>query len=514
MVLPRAFFLCVLGPVLALPFPARLAGQAASKPSLPPSTVCCRHDGPIVAVAFSPDGKILASGGGFKDGGVALWEAGTWKALGKFRAHRGGVSSLTFSPDGKILATAGWDHLVRLWDPSTVKELQWFEGHDSGVTCLAFSPDGKTLASGSLDRTVGLWDIGTGKTIAILRGHTRDVCSVAFSPDGKVVASGGVDHTLRLWNAATGQEITQLQGPGNRVTPVAFFPDGKTLLAGSLGGIHFWDVATRKPAYEKETRWFGKAVYEANQFASSAMMFSPDGKTLALVKDQAIGLWEVATGKERCRLGKHLGDVWCLAFSPDGQSVVSGSKETTALAWDLPGLGGGEQLSKADLETLWSYLGGEDASRAYQAIWALAGRAEQTVPFLKKKMPPVVKIDHRRIARLIGDLDHDEFQVREKASIDLAAEGELAAPAMAKALAGKVSVEARRRLEALMEKLDVADLSSPQLLALRGVEVLEQIGPPAREVLEALAKGVPEARLTQEAKAALKRLKQRRATAR
>ena len=155
------------------------------------------HDAMVYSVAFSPDGKTLASGS--VDKTVKLWDAQTGQELATLKGHADNVTSVAFSPDGKTLASGSRDKTVKLWDAQTGQELATLKGHDASVYSVAFSPDGKTLASGSEDKTVKLWDAQTGQELATLKGHDDSVYSVAFSPDGKTLASGSGDKTVKLW---------------------------------------------------------------------------------------------------------------------------------------------------------------------------------------------------------------------------------------------------------------------------------------------------------------------------
>ncbi len=168
----------------ARPGVARLTGQTGS----------------VTSVAFSPDGKTLASGS--TDDTIRLWNMATHQPIGQpLKGHTGSVTSVAFSPDGKTLASGSFDHTLRLWDVATRRPIgQPFSGQSALVASVAFSPDGKTLASGGADGTVRLWDVATHQPIGQpLKGHTGSVTSVAFSPDGKTLASGSFDHTIRLW---------------------------------------------------------------------------------------------------------------------------------------------------------------------------------------------------------------------------------------------------------------------------------------------------------------------------
>ena len=162
------------------------------------------------------------------------------------KGHTGEVGSVAFSPDGKRLATASGDGTVKVWDAATGQETLTLKGHTSVSTSVAFSPDGKRLASASRDETVKVWDAATGQETLTLKGHTSDVRSVAFSPDGKRLASASDDRTVKVWDAATGQETLTLKGHNGHVTSVAFSPDGKRLASASVDRtVKVWDAEDR-----------------------------------------------------------------------------------------------------------------------------------------------------------------------------------------------------------------------------------------------------------------------------
>jgi hypothetical protein len=184
------------------------------------------------------------------------------------------------------------------------------------------------------------------------------------------------------------------------------------------------------------------------------------------------------------------------------------------LVWDVTGLLGKgrlplKALGRQALERLWEDMAGEDGVRAHDAVWRLAA-APDAVTFLGEHLRPAAALDPRRIARLVADLDSDQFKSREEASLELERLGERAEPLLRQALENKPSAEVRRRVEVLLEKLAMPERAAEQVRLLRGVQALEYSGTPeARKLLQALAQGAPEARLTREAKAALDRLDRR-----
>jgi len=286
---------------------------------------------PILSVAFSPDGKTLATGSAGKT--LRVWDVASRQPLGEpLRGHENVVNSVAFSPDGKILATGSADKTVRLWDVASRKPLgEPLRGHEEAVYSVAFSPDGKTLASGSRDKTVRLWNVASRQPLGEpLRGHGDVVYSVAFSPDGKTLASASADKTVRLWDVTSRQPLGEpLRGHEDYVNSVAFSPDGKTLATGSTDRtVRLWDVASRQPLGEP-LRGHEDVVY--------SVAFSPDGKTLATGSwDKTVRLWDVASRKPLGEpLHGHEEAVYAVAFSPDGKTLATGSSDKTVRLWNV-----------------------------------------------------------------------------------------------------------------------------------------------------------------------------------
>jgi len=238
------------------------------------------HAQTVRSVAFSPDGRYLASGS--LDATVKLWEVAEGHEARTLAGHRDMVTSVAFSPNGRYLASGGIDETIKIWEVDTGREPRTLTGHASEVNSVSFSPDGRYLASGSLDGTVRLWEMETGLTVRTLKGRIGK--AVAFGPDGKLLAGVCYDNTIRLWESDTGRETLILKGHTDAVNSVAFSPDGRYLASGS--------------------------------------------------SDKTIKLWEVGTGREVRTLTGHESNIWCVAFTPDGKYLASGSADGTLRLWE------------------------------------------------------------------------------------------------------------------------------------------------------------------------------------
>jgi RNA polymerase sigma factor (sigma-70 family) len=287
------------------------------------------RDGRVTALEFSPDGRTLA---GANWHAVRLWDAATGAKLRDLKGHGNSeVERIAFSPDGKLLATGGRDRTIRLWDPATGAELRRLQGdlavppeivEPNGfrfspgnpriVLALTFSRDGKRLAAAAPgDKTFRVWDTATGKELPPIDGESSQVMALAFLPDGKRILSAGWDGLIRVWDVTGGKEVRSFRGHDSPVLSVALFPDGKTLAVGGYRSIRLWDLAA-----EKELR-----PLVGHHQGVTRVVFAPDGKAVASASgDTDLYVWDPLTGKEIRRLKGPAGGT--LAFLPDGKTLI------------------------------------------------------------------------------------------------------------------------------------------------------------------------------------------------
>jgi WD40 repeat protein len=275
-------------------------------------------------VAFSSDGRIVAAN--TLDTTVRLWDVATQQQIATLQGHSANVIGLAFSPNGKVLASAGQDALVKLWDMASRQEMHTLPPQTAPVTSLAFSPDGKALVAGSSNSMVILWDTTTWQEFRTLRGHTAGVEAVAFSPDGKMLVTGSDDNTVKLWDIGTDAEANGLPGHNVWVSSLAFSPDSKTLASccGFEGAVKLWDLAS------------GRQILALTDLRGAfGLRFSPDGQTLACTsrEDKTVRLCDVAA-KRVLHAFPHTAAVYAARFSPDGKILVADDGKSVRL-WDI-----------------------------------------------------------------------------------------------------------------------------------------------------------------------------------
>lgn len=293
------------------------------------------HASDVNAVNFSPQGDKLASGSDDKT--VKIWDVNTKKEIQTLKGHSAWIWDVAFSPDGKTLASSGsYDKTIKLWNLSTGEEILTLEGHSGAVTSIAFSQDGKTLASSSVDRTIKLWNLDTGKQIQTLRGHLAGVDSVDFSPDGFTLASGSWDKSIKLWNVETGEQIRTFKGHKDKVLSIAFAPDGNTLASASKDKtIKLWNLVTGEVSHTLEGH--GEKVNSVAYMTSNTDDGSEKNQMLVSgSNDNTIKLWDLKTGKLIDTLKQDVGYVYSVATSADGKKIAGGgSAENIIKIWQF-----------------------------------------------------------------------------------------------------------------------------------------------------------------------------------
>jgi RNA polymerase sigma factor (sigma-70 family) len=511
----------------------------------------------VSSLAFSPTGEKLVSAGGHFT--MHVWDVATGKDSLPFAEHESYVESIAYAPDGRSLATAGLEGTIRLWEPAADKPSRLFRDENQpSATHVAFAPDGRTLLSSQFDGSLRFWDMMTGRPTSRLRARAgRYSERFAYSPNGRTLAVWHEDGTLRLLDAATGEEKRQLSGGAKYGKAVRFSADGGKLATMARFGddrtavLQLWDTATwaesRKWTVGNSRGYFpivsspdgqsviggisdpSVAIGETKRFflhlwnvatgeertvvappqaTVLCMAASPDGHMLAWGDmSGTITLWELAANQLRRRLKGQYSYILSLDFSPDGKTLASGSADTTVLLWDVTGRPAGRS-DRQSAEQLWADLANKDATKAFDAIGLLTAAREQAVAMLRDKLKPAPPpTDRMQVARRIAKLDNERFEIRQKAMEELKQLGERAEPVLREALKDKLPLEARKRIEELLEGVRVLSATPERLRDLRAVEVLEHIGTPdAQQLLQSVANGAPSARLTREAKASLQRI--------
>jgi WD40 repeat protein/serine/threonine protein kinase len=285
-------------------------------------------------VAFHPDGSLLLSGGDDTDEPqtVKVWERRSGRLLGGWKPQPGTITALAYSPDGLMLATASLAPAenLRLWDagmprssvpPRMIAEL---EGHPGWVRSLSFSPDGRLLASGGDDGMIRIWELSRRSLLFTLEGHPDKVRHLAFSPDGRRLASASNDRNIRVWDLREKRAVLTLRRPTEQVS-VAFSPDGSLLAGVEQGGVvSLWGAADGQD----------RGLIHADDEGLQCLAFSPDGQFLATAgKSRIIRVCDVMTGQELLSLDGHAAAINGLAFSPDGRTLASCGHDGAVALW-------------------------------------------------------------------------------------------------------------------------------------------------------------------------------------
>lgn len=477
------------------------------------------HADVIEQLAFLPDGTKLISAS--RDGAVRVWDLKTRQTTRSWRPKKGPPRWLAISPDGKLAAIAAYNEsVVRLWDIATGNELRSMPHPGQAVGCIAFTPKGDALLSGGHDFApeawpIIVWDVSTGKHLKQIPGHPGGTWGISFVRDGPQFVTqpgelssyiGNGDQAMaHLRNLETGRAAA-LAGRWDHAVTVS--PDGRSVALARQPSPGKLEVDLVELASGDERLKLAQPLF------GGPLVFSPDGRVLATHGPHrvvqgggsplpGVYFWDTATGEEIRHFDA--GQIWHLAFSPDGKTVATGSVDGTVMLWDVSGVRAKVTVPNITADGLWTDLA-DEAPKAYLAVVALSAQGDKGVSLLRERLKPAASIDPKRTDQLLTDLESPQFAVRDKANVELTALFERAEPALRARLKTTTSAEARKVISQLLEKLDSGWLNhAERLREVRAIEALERMeSPAARRLLEELVKGDPAARLTREAQAALK----------
>jgi WD40 repeat protein len=478
------------------------------------------HQDTIVFAQAAADGKRVVTGA--VDGTIRLWDSATGQPL---QVHAPGwPRPIALSPDGSLLFARDHEDTLAILEGPTWKLRTTLKRPDISWSLPVLAPDGDLVAVHREDEPVRLYNTSSGKKLLSLPAAERPW---AFSPDGQLLAAITAESgQLRLWHVRAGKAVLAFQvcqrggppdfNPNETVDGLAFSTDGRWLATSHVNwghghGLRIWEVVT------------GRLVQEVKlPCAAYCLAFSPDGWTVAASTFDQRGkkwgacFWGAANGQLLGQVEGHAGVVTTMAFAPDQRTFLTGSTDGTVLVWDVGALASARpaprKLTPAELNALWEDLAGSDARKAYQVIVTLAAGGQDSVAFLQDRLQPTAFLPLSQLEPLVTDLDNPQYAVRAKAMVVLGTQGERAALVLRQALKEGISLEMRRRVELLLVKLENFTPAAPQLQQLRALAVLEHIGDAqANKIIEVLTGGAPEARLTQQATAALARLKKMKA---
>jgi len=507
---------------------------------------------PMVGLALSPDGRIAV--------GMNSQERLRWVDVEKgkvvFDRDVPCKSGIAFSPDGKHFVTAGARNQIAFWDVATIGKSPNAFGSppasvlrcEGKVSAFAFAPDGKRLAAVEDEKICRLYGVESKKCLVTIKPPGRSVYAIAFSPDGKLLATMGVGsgeqegtaQVVRLWHTVSGKESPiegELRLFGHTIV---FHPNGRSLaglllptlarhplspgfvdigpdsspprlpVEDRMESIRIWDLGVKHERLRFDDPVQRRLAESDNGWVighsqATPAVFSPDGAMLATITSAGVVVYETASGQPRMRLPGHLAGITGLSFAPDGNTLITTSWDSTILIWDV---NGSRTMAKArgTPEELWKTLADADVEKAGRAVFAMSESRADALVVLKARVKPV-SVTPESMDKLVADLDHSRFAMREQAARDLAMLGRIAESVLRKKLASKPSPEATTRIEKLLAELKAIRPNPDQLRELRVVEVLERMGTSqARAFLRELASGTEAASLTKQAAEAVGRI--------
>lgn len=493
------------------------------------------HNEGVNLLAISPDGRALATA--TKYGDFRSWDLSTGKEQHLYSAK---AVLLAFARDGRRLASVDpWSYsnvpanpnnrLLRLWNANGDSSAQLNLGRS--FHALALSADLHWAATSteqfrgkapSESGILKIWDVAAQKQIHELSWNGGSLRPLAFTPDGRRLAAyqrTDRQGLIRFWDVPSGKEgqtvvvqrdLPPLPIPRKKRWPpeLSFSSEGRTLLLVDKEAktVQLFEVASGKERLRIKTL---DAAFANPNSSQRCLCFSADLRVAAFpTGEENVRLVDVGTGKELGQLRGHRGAVTCLIFTPDGKSLITGSADTTALVWDVSKMlpASVAAPTAAEVQTLWADLGSPDSARAYQAARSLAASPKQAVPFLADRLKNVVLGDPKQIGQLLQAMTSNDFAERQKAEAELERIGPVADVALEKALSNSPSLDLRKRLESLREKLVGPLKAAETLQVIRAIETLEATATPeARQALDNIARQAREPWVAREAKVSRER---------
>jgi WD40 repeat protein len=496
------------------------------------SKISWRVDQPeSLPAVVSPDGRILAIGS--DHGVVRRWNLMTAQELFPEDGHDALITDLVFDRSGTVLKTSSWDRTVRTWKVPTGKLLKTSRFPNA----LRISPNGRWGALGQFfEQKAWIWDLATEQQ---LPKEFERMTDVRFASDSRLVLKNP-ENGFVFYDIQKDQESRKvnLEEPG---ADILHFSDDLRWAAGRReldDVILLWDVQSGRITrhfpckfgtvrLSRDNRMLACTGKELQVFETQterlihrfpslhptgsflhSIAFSPDGRMLACGNRFGfVSFWDVLTGTQLGAFQGHLRNVACLQFSPDGRLLVSGSEDTTAVLWKVPAIAPlPQRLGPKELDILWDDLASEKPGKAYQAIAAFLPVPEAALSYLKARLRPISAPDPEKLKALFRDLDNLDFAERDKAMRKLVELGDLAAAELRLLSKEGLSLEIRRRASKLLDQANGPLVSGEKIRSLRAIHLLENLGKSAEPLLETMASGAPESRVTQEAKHALRRL--------
>jgi WD40 repeat protein len=451
--------------------------QAKAPPAVPraaPPRVLAELDGPVLCLAWTSDGRRLAAG--TRNGTVQILEAATGKKVASIPTQ-GAVGSLAFSADGKKLAVClSESGKISVWQADTGAQIRDFGTFGGTADHVSITPDGQAVEGLAVGR-IWYWTLDGRGGGSMASGNGGGGCA-AVSPDGS--ASGWCDGQglLQMRRHQPGGKMwlgitTSLQV--GKIRCLAFGPAGKLFAVGDDKGVHLWDATARRKT----------DTLKGLEMPATRLAFSNDGRTVAgLAGDgTTVLVWETTRSAPRCQVRHGLGAVVALAVSPDGKTLATAMKGDKGVflaktaARELPEQGTPVALSEKELAALWDDLASADGGKADAAWRKLGGAGDSTVPFLREKIRPIAvpAVDLTQIERWVADLDSPKYPVRERATRELQAAGELAVVPLQRLLEKNPSGEARNRATLILKKVEQPVRTPDRVRVLEAIDLLERL---------------------------------------